>query len=461
MRQKQKAWVHAVQERVNFTSIMLKELRQIKMFGIESDVAFKTNGLRELELHQSKPYRSMIVGVNVLSALSTAIAPALTIAMYATTQLNLRLETPSTDVAFTNLSLISLLTNPVVLLSVSLTRFTSAIGCFDRIQEFFCKKNRVHGLSSVDEYLLPENVLGMEPESVPTQSQPLVCMTDCCFSLGLEAPAILHGLTLKIQNGFFLAVTAPLGSGKSSLLKDMLGEMHSTEGILTVRSVKQAYCQQAPWIFNGTLRTNTIGESPLDETWFKEVVYVCNLDFETTTLSLGLDTLTGSSGAELSGGQKQRVALARAIYARSSLLILDDIFGALDTVTSRLIFQRLLDRAGLVRRLGIATILVTTAVEHLKEADNLIVLSKDGRMECQGLFEELAKKNQYIQSLLCSPSPEDSEVEEESKDSNSQVGEIREEKKETRQTTQTKTVSKISRVMGTPHSTRLVGGHVG
>lgn len=307
MRQKQKAWVHAVQERVNFTSIMLKELRQIKMFGIESDVAFKTNGLRELELHQSKPYRSMIVGVNVLSALSTAIAPALTIAMYATTQLNLRLETPSTDVAFTNLSLISLLTNPVVLLSVSLTRFTSAIGCFDRIQEFFCKKNRVHGLSSVDEYLLPENVLGMEPESVPTQSQPLVCMTDCCFSLGLEAPAILHGLTLKIQNGFFLAVTAPLGSGKSSLLKDMLGEMHSTEGILTVRSVKQAYCQQAPWIFNGTLRTNTIGESPLDETWFKEVVYVCNLDFETTTLSLGLDTLTGSSGAELSGGQKQRV----------------------------------------------------------------------------------------------------------------------------------------------------------
>lgn len=107
------------------------------------------------------------------------------------------------------------------------------------------------------------------------------------------------------------------------------------------------------------------------------------------------------------------------------------------------------------------TIAFISLVEHLKEADNLIVLSKDGRMECQGLFEELAKKNQYIQSLLCSPSPEDSEVEEESKDSNSQVGEIREEKKETRQTTQTKTVSKISRVMGTPHSTRLVGGHVG
>jgi ABC-type transport system involved in cytochrome bd biosynthesis fused ATPase/permease subunit len=68
-----------------------------------------------------------------------------------------------------------------------------------------------------------------------------------------------------------------------------------------------AYCQQSPWIFNGTLRKNIIGESPLDDKWLKEVVYACNLDVENTTLSLGLDTVAGSSGAQLSGGQKQRV----------------------------------------------------------------------------------------------------------------------------------------------------------
>ena len=304
--------------RVTFTSILLKELRQIKMFGIEPGVAFKTNSLHELELHRSKPYRSMIVGVNVLGALSTALAPALTIAVYAATQLNLRLETPSTDVAFTSLSLISPLTNPVVQLSVSLTRFTSAIGCFDRIQEFLCKESRVPELPSDDEYLLPENVSGMESQPAPIQSQPVVCMTNCCFSLSLDAPAILHGLTLKIQHGAFLVVTGPIGSGKSSLLKAMLDKMHSTEGTLSVRSVKMAYCQQAPWIFNGTLRTNIIGESPLDGTWLKEVLHVCNLDFETTTLSAGLDTVTdtvtGSSGAQLSGGQKQRVV--RSLYIR-------------------------------------------------------------------------------------------------------------------------------------------------
>ena len=91
------------------------------------------------------------------------------------------------------------------------------------------------------------------------------------------------------------------------------------------------------------------------------------------------------------------------------------------------------------------TIALISIVENLKEADNLIVLSTDGRMESQGLFEELAKKNQYIQSLSCSPSPEDTGVEEESKGSDSQVGEIQEVKKEIGETTQRKTVSEISR----------------
>jgi ABC-type multidrug transport system fused ATPase/permease subunit len=319
MRQRQKAWVHAVQERVNFTSVILREMRQIKMFGVESDVALKTHDLRELELHRSKPYRSMIVGVNVLGALSTAVAPALTIAVYTATQLNLRIETPSTDVVFTSLSLVSLLTNPVVLLSVSLTRLTSAIGCFDRIQEFLSKESRVSDVASADEYLVPENVSGMELKLVPTQSQALVCMTDCCFSLGVDSPAILHGLTLKIKCAAFSAVTGPIGSGKSSLLKAMLGEMHRTEGILSVGSFKMAYCQQSPWIFNGTLKTNIVGGSPLDDKWLKEVVYACNLDVDNTILSLGLDTVVGSSGAQLSGGQKQRVV---------SILVTSFHFGA-------------------------------------------------------------------------------------------------------------------------------------
>ncbi|KAJ5965703.1 ABC transporter integral membrane type 1, partial [Penicillium waksmanii] len=434
MRQWQKIWVQAVQERVSFTSVVLKELRQIKMFGAESDMGLKIHRLRESELRQSKPYRSMIVGVNVLSALSTAIAPAATIAVYAATQLNLRLETPSTDVVFTSLSLISLLTSPVVLLSVSWTRFTSAIGCFDRIQEFLSKDSRANDFLGRGEWVAPQNVSGTKLNSVSAQSQPLVCMTDCSFSLGPDSPAILHGITLEIQHASYTAVTGPIGSGKSSLLEAMLGEMHLREGNLSVSPVKMAYCKQNPWIFNGTLKANIIGESHADEKWLEEVLHACNLDIEATKLPLGLDTVAGSSGAQLSGGQKQRVALARAIYARPSLLVLDDCFGPLDAVTSRMVFQQVLGRAGLARRIGMATVLVTTAVQHLKEADNLVVLSKDGRVEAKGRFEELVNKNEYMQSLSRSIRSEDIGIEEESEESVSRlegVQEVRQEAGET------------------------------
>lgn len=307
MRQWQKIWVQAVQERVSFTSVILKELRQVKIFGAESDIGLKIHKLRELELRQSKPYRSMIVGVNVLSALSTAITPAVTIAVYAATQLKLRLETPSTDIVFTSLSLISLLTNPVVLLSVSWTRFTSATGCFDRIQEFLYKDSRANEVLVGSEWVAPENVSGTKLVSVSAESQPLVCMADCSFSLGLDNPAILDGITLKIQYASYTAVTGPIGSGKSSLLEAILGEMYLREGSLSVSLVKMAYCKQNPWIFNGTLKANIIGESHADEKWLEEVLHACDLDIEATTLPLGLDTVAGSSGAQLSGGQKQRV----------------------------------------------------------------------------------------------------------------------------------------------------------
>ncbi|CEJ57253.1 hypothetical protein PMG11_05953 [Penicillium brasilianum] len=419
MRQWQKIWVQAVQERIH--------------------------RLRESELRQSKPYRSMIVGINVLGALSTAIAPAVTIAVYAATQLKLRLETPSTDVVFTSLSLISLMTNPVVLLSVSWTRFTSAIGCFDRIQEFLCKESQANEYLAGAEWVAPGNISGTKLNLQSVQSQPLICMTDCSFSWDLDNPAILNGITLKIQHASYTAVTGPIGSGKSSLLEAMLGEMHIREGSRSISLVKMAYCKQDPWIFNGTLKANIVGESHADEKWLEEVLHACSLDIEATTLPLGLETVAGSSGAQLSGGQKQRVALARAIYARLSLLVLDDIFGPLDGVTSRIVFQQVLGRAGLARRLGMATILVTTAVQHLKEADCLIVLSKDGRVEADGHFDEMVMKNEYIQSLSRSISSEDNDIEEESEELVSRSEDVREVRQKARETAEMEILPHIPR----------------
>lgn len=134
-------------------------------------------------------------------------------------------------------------------------------------------------------------------------------------------------------------------------------------------------------------------------------------------------------------------------------------------MTSRIVFQQVLGRAGLARRLGMATILVTTAgesnvsistitvltalfmsiVQHLKEADNLIVLSKDGRMEAKGHFEELVKKNEYIHSLSCLIRSEDNDIEEKSEESVSRFDGVQEVKQKAGETAKRETVPKTPR----------------
>ncbi|RAL02582.1 P-loop containing nucleoside triphosphate hydrolase protein [Aspergillus ibericus CBS 121593] len=407
MRLRQRAWVRAVQERISFTSAILKGMRQVKMFGIEPTVESKINRLREAELESSKPYWSLIVWVNVLGAVSTALAPAATIAVYAGTQLNLKLETPKTDLVFTSLSLISLLTNPVVLISVSSTRFTSAIGCFDRIQDFLSTEGKSH---HTDQSMMMGSS-GIEM-SLMANSQELVSMEGASFRLPTGSSNVLEAVNLKIRPSSLSVVTGPLGCGKSSLLKAILGELNTTQGRISIAPVRMAYCQQDPWIFNGTLQTNIIGESPMDEKWLKEVVHACNLEVDVARLPSGLDTVVGSSGSQLSGGQKQRVALARALYAKPDLLLLDDVLSALDAVTCKRVCQRVFGPSGLVRKLGLATVLATTAVDCFKEADNVIVLSSDGRIADQESLEELLGRNQYIQELFCrTHSKEDKEDE--------------------------------------------------
>ncbi|PWY80810.1 P-loop containing nucleoside triphosphate hydrolase protein [Aspergillus sclerotioniger CBS 115572] len=359
-------------KRVSFTSAILKGMRQIKMFGIEPTVETKINRLREVELESSKPYRSLIVWVNVLGAVSTALAPAVTIAVYAGMQLNLGFETPKTNVVFTSLSLISLLTNPVVLISVSLTRPTSAIGCFDRIQDFLSEEGKRPQVA--DRPLITGIVSGIEMNTMRLDTQELVSMNGACFSL-------------------------PTGSSNSSTPSTSKSSIPRFR--IFIAPVRKAYCQQCPWIFNGTLQTNIVGESPIDVKWLKEVVYACNLDVDVARLSHGIDTVVGTSGSQLSGGQKQRVALARAIYAKPDLLLLDDVISALDSVTCKRVVERIFGRSGLIRRLGIATVLVTAAAECFQEAENVIVLSSNGRIVDQGSLEDLSVKNEYIRELMC------------------------------------------------------------
>ncbi|CEJ83183.1 hypothetical protein VHEMI03204 [[Torrubiella] hemipterigena] len=358
-------------------------MRQLKMFGIEATIGEKTHRFRKMELDASKPFRLLIVGVNVLDASATALAPAVTIILYTVTRMNLATEVPKPDEIFTSLSLIALLASSVALLSLALTKFTSGIGSFDRIQDYLFAE-----INSGDSIHIHPNDMAMELAALPGSE--LVRVQGGSFRYGNDGDCQLNNMTFTVNRGEVVAVVGPLGCGKSSLLKAVLGEVSCAGGRLSMHATSVAYCQQTPYMFNGTIKNNITGDVHVDASWLEKVLFSCDLTSDIENLPTSLDTVVGASGLQLSGGQKQRVALARAVYAKPQLLLLDDVLTALDTITASRIFQRLFGPTGVIRQLQAGIMIVRVAPDQLLAATNkVIVLSEKGHIDAEGSYTDI------------------------------------------------------------------------
>ncbi|CAM9569140.1 unnamed protein product, partial [Laminaria digitata] len=139
---------------------------------------------------------------------------------------------------------------------------------------------------------------------------------------------------LEITAGKLVAVVGQVGSGKSSLVSALLGEMTKMEGRVSVDG-SVAYVAQTAWIINASLKENILMGRPLDEERYQKVLEVCDMTQDLVQLPAGDMTAIGEKGINLSGGQKQRVSIARAAYADADVYILDDPLSAVDTHVAR------------------------------------------------------------------------------------------------------------------------------
>jgi ABC-type multidrug transport system fused ATPase/permease subunit len=175
---------------------------------------------------------------------------------------------------------------------------------------------------------------------------------------GSERPA-LRGLSLEVPAGALVAVTGPVGSGKSALARALLGVYPMASGTLlvdgipfaelpaTARRGRIGYLPQDTRLFSGSLRQN-IAFDPAGlhgDGAPAQAIRLAALEEDVAGLPHGLDTEVGESGVRLSGGQRQRVGLARALAVGAphapSALILDDPFSAVDVVTEAAIIAAL------------------------------------------------------------------------------------------------------------------------
>ncbi|XBI88118.1 hypothetical protein VPH35_026113 [Triticum aestivum] len=212
-----------------------------------------------------------------------------------------------------------------------------------------------------------------------------------------EAPAletVLKGINMKVRKGELAAVVGMVGSGKSSLLSCIMGEMDKVSGKVTVCG-STAYVAQTAWIQNGTIQENILFGQPMDAERYKEVTRSCCLQKDLEMMEFGDQTEIGERGINLSGGQKQRIQLARAVYQNCDVYLLDDVFSAVDAHTGSYIFKECL--RGMLK--GKTILLVTHQVDFLHNVDNIFVM-KDGMIAQSGKFDELLEAGSGFSALV-------------------------------------------------------------
>ncbi|XP_009589885.1 putative ABC transporter C family member 15 [Nicotiana tomentosiformis] len=216
------------------------------------------------------------------------------------------------------------------------------------------------------------------------------------FSWDTESgtPPTLDGIELQVKRGMKVAICGTVGSGKSSLLSCVLGEMPKLSGNVKI-SGEVAYVPQSPWILTGNIKENILFGKTYESVKYDRTVEACALKKDFELFPAGDLTEIGERGINMSGGQKQRIQIARAAYQDADIYLLDDPFSAVDAHTGTQLFQECL--RGVLKDKTI--LYVTHQVEFLPAAD-LILVMQNGRIAQAGTFEELLKQNIGFEVLV-------------------------------------------------------------
>ncbi|GLU18970.1 hypothetical protein SLE2022_352430 [Rubroshorea leprosula] len=239
--------------------------------------------------------------------------------------------------------------------------------------------NRIASFSCLDD--LHSNVVERLPRGTSDIAMEIV---DGNFSWDLSNTNVtLKDINLKVHHGMRVAVSGIVGSGKSSFLACILGEIPKITGTVKLCGLK-AYVAQSPWIQSGSIQENILFGKGMDKQKYEMVLEACSLKKDLEILPFGDQTVIGERGINLSGGQKQRIQIARSLYQDADIYLFDDPFSAVDAHTGSHLFKEVL--LGILKSKTV--IYVTHQVEFLSAAD-LILVMKDGRITQAGKYDEI------------------------------------------------------------------------
>ncbi|KAJ7753658.1 P-loop containing nucleoside triphosphate hydrolase protein, partial [Mycena maculata] len=374
----QREWLAAIDVRIKLLTSVLGQLLPIKLGAYESALARKINALRQIETRALRHFMYLLAGASTLSNIGPSGSFLATLSAYVGLQAHGWGALPPLDVSriFALFTIVNILSGPLNMIGQTLPQLFAAYASLERIQGFL---------------QLPEKAEASALDSVSGSPATVhVSLKGCAFGWDDKATArVLSDVTLDMAPGELHMVVGSVASGKSSLLMSILGETRLVEGSFEAHCIltpQIALASQTPFIYPGTLRANILLDSAWDETFYDEVIHACGLQQDIEALPQRDLVKLGDKGATLSGGQRQRLAVARAVYARADLVLLDDVFSALDGETEAHVFSSLFGPGGMLT--GKTTVLVTHGVHHLPSADKVIVMDA-GTIAHFGTFEQV------------------------------------------------------------------------
>jgi ABC-type multidrug transport system fused ATPase/permease subunit len=379
---------------------VLQGIRQIKFSALEEQWQKKIGQAREAELGAlwiSFLYDIVLLGIWILGPIGLS---AISLATYALINGGL-----TASVAFTAMAVFGALEMSLAILPEIISNGLEAKVSADRIDVYMDSAEKTVNTVPSDSIAFEDVSVGWPADKADDDEE----------EEG-EDRFLLRDLNLAFPKKGLSVISGRTGSGKSLLLASILGECDVLQGTIKVPvplPIKDrfdhqatsanwnidsaiAYVAQIPWIENATIKDNILFGLPYNEERYQKTLFACALQKDLEMMPDGELTDIGANGVNLSGGQRWRVSFARALYSRAGILVMDDIFSALDAHTGRHVFEHAL--TGELGQ-GRTRVLVTHHVALCLPKTDYSVLLENGCVKYAGTIDDLRKEN-HLNDIL-------------------------------------------------------------
>uniref|UniRef100_A0AC35TH94 Multidrug resistance-associated protein lethal(2)03659 n=1 Tax=Rhabditophanes sp. KR3021 TaxID=114890 RepID=A0AC35TH94_9BILA len=358
-------------ERVKLCNEILNGIKVIKLYAWELPISDMVEKIRTQEINYIKKASMIRIFVDTFNESSAFLVALLTFLTYTLTDREHNLLTP--QVAFVSMTLMNQMKGPTMLLGLLIDQIVQLSVSNQRLKEFFISDELKE-----DAIIRDKNEFGNA-----------IIIENGQFSWDnlYDSKSNLTNVNIEIEKGQLVAIIGKVGSGKSSLINAILGEMTqlNDERAVSINGTI-SYAPQQPWIQNMSIRDNILFGSDYKANFYNKVLKACTLDKDLPNFANSDLTEIGEKGINLSGGQKARIGLAVAVYSNNDIYLLDDPLSAVDCHVGKHIFENVIGREGILKN---KTRLLVTNNTLLLDKVDLIIMMEDSKIKKMGTYQNL------------------------------------------------------------------------